>query len=75
MRSVARWKRLTVDQSRSSRSGSRRVSLKRRDEGVEDVGDGAGDGAGFGQRSRVGLVLEGAVAVELEFGEDVIGRG
>jgi hypothetical protein len=26
-RPVARWKRLTVDQSRSSRSGSRRVSL------------------------------------------------
>ena len=30
---------------------------------------------GFGQRSRVGFVLEGAVAVKLEFGEDVIGRG
>ena len=30
---------------------------------------------GFGQRPRVGFVLEGAVAVELEFGEDVIGRG
>ena len=44
------------------------------DEGVEDVGDGAGDGVAFGQRSRVGLVLEGAIAVELEFGEDVIGR-
>ena len=45
------------------------------DEGVEDVGDGAGDDLGFGQRPRVGFVLEGAVAVELEFGEDVIGRG
>ena len=29
----------------------------------------------FGERPRVGFVLEGAVAVELEFGEDVIGRG
>ncbi len=48
---------------------------QRRDQGVEDVGDGAGDGLGFGQRSRVGLVLERAIAVELEFGEDVIGRG
>ena len=48
---------------------------KASDEGVEDVGDGAGDGLSFGQRSRVGLVLEGAIAVELEFGEDVIGRG
>ena len=45
------------------------------DEGVEDVEDGAGDCLGFGQRSRVGLVLERAIAVELEFGEDVIGRG
>ena len=32
-------------------------------------------GLRFGQRSRVGFVLEGAIAVELEFGEDVIGRG
>ena len=37
--------------------------------------DGTGDGLGFGQRSRVGFVLEGAIAVKLEFGEDVIGRG
>ena len=75
IRSLARWKRLTVDHSRSSRSGSRRVSLKRRDECVEDVGDGSRDDTGFGQRSRVGFVLEGAIAVELEFGKDVIGRG
>ena len=45
------------------------------DKGVEDVGDGARDGAGFGQRPRVRLVLKRPVAVELEFGEDVIGRG
>ena len=30
---------------------------------------------GFGQRPGIGLVLEGTVAVELELGEDVIGRG
>ena len=29
----------------------------------------------FGQRPRVGFVLEGTIAVELEFGKDVIGRG
>ena len=46
-----------------------------RDEGVEDVGDGASDGAGFGQRPRVGLVLEGAIAVKLQFVQDVVGRG
>ena len=37
------------------------------DERVEDVGDGACDSLGFGQRSQVGLVLEGAIAIELEF--------
>jgi hypothetical protein len=46
-----------------------------RDERVEDVGDGGSDDTGVGQRSRVGLVLEGAIAVKLEFGEDVIGWG
>ena len=46
---------------------------ERRDQGVEDVGDGAGDGVGFGQRPWIGLVLEGTVAIELELGEDVIG--
>ena len=46
IRSVARWKRLTVDQSRSSRSGSRRVA-QRRDQCVEDVGDCSADGVGF----------------------------
>ena len=75
MRSTLRWNRLTVDQSRSSRSGSRRVSAERRDERVEDVDDGAGDGLGFGQRPGVGLVLEGTMAIELQLGEDVIGRG
>jgi hypothetical protein len=37
------------------------------DEGVEDVGDGAGDDWALRQRSRVRFVLEGTVAVELEF--------
>jgi hypothetical protein len=46
-----------------------------RDEGVEDVSDGAGNDTGFGHRSRVVFVLEGTIAVKLEFGEDVIGRG
>jgi hypothetical protein len=45
------------------------------DECVEDVGDGRGDDTGFGQRSRVGFVLERAVTVKLEFGKDVIGWG
>ena len=46
-----------------------------RDQSVENVCDGAGHGVAFGKRSRIGLVLEGAVAIELEFVEDVIGRG
>ena len=49
--------------------------LKGDDQGVEDVGDGAGDGVAFGKRPRVGFVLEGTKAVELEFGQDVVGGG
>ena len=45
------------------------------DKGVEDVGDGAGDSPSFRQRSRVGFVLEGAIAIELEFVEEASGRG
>ena len=48
---------------------------QRGDEGVEDVGDGAGDDLAFGKRPRIGLVLEGTVAIELKFAEDVVGRG
>ena len=48
---------------------------QRYDEGVEDVGDSAGDDLGFGQGPWIRFVLEGAIAVELEFVEDVIGRG
>jgi hypothetical protein len=48
---------------------------QRHDQGIKDVGNGALDEAGFGQWPRVGIVLEGAVAVELEFGEDLFGRG
>ena len=46
-----------------------------RDQGVEDVGEGAGDGVAFGKRPRIGLVVEGAVAVELKLVEEVIGWG
>jgi hypothetical protein len=45
------------------------------DKGVEDVGDRARDVPGFRKRSRVGLVLEGAIAIELEFVEEAPGRG
>ena len=48
---------------------------QRGDQGVKDVGDGATDDLGFGERPGVGLVLEGAMAVELEFGEEVVGGG
>ena len=48
---------------------------ERRDQRVEDVGDGAADGVGFGQRPRVRLVLERTIAMELQFGEDVVGGG
>ena len=44
------------------------------DQGVEDVGDGAGDHLAFGKRSRIGLVVEWTVAKELQFAEDVVGR-
>jgi hypothetical protein len=46
---------------------------ERRDQGVEDVCDRAADDIDFRQRSRVGLVLEGTMTIELELGEDVIG--
>ena len=45
------------------------------DQGVEDVGDRAGDDVAFGKRSGVGFVLERAIAVELEFGQDMVGWG
>ena len=48
---------------------------KCRDEGVEDVGDGAGDRLRVRQRPRVGFVVERPVAIELEFGENAVGRG
>ena len=47
---------------------------ERGDESIEDVCDGAGDGIALGKRSRVGFVLKGAEAVELQLGENVIGR-
>ena len=45
-----------------------------RDQCIEDVGHGAGDGVAVGQRSRIGLVFEGTMCVELELREDVAGR-
>ena len=47
---------------------------ERRDQRVEDVGDSAGDGVGFRQRPRIGLVLERAMSMELQLGEDMVGR-
>jgi hypothetical protein len=46
-----------------------------RDEGIEDVRNGGSNHTGLGQWSRVGFVMEGTIAVKLEFGENVIGRG
>jgi hypothetical protein len=46
-----------------------------RDQGVEDVCDGAGHCVPFGKWSRIGIVMERAVAIELKLVEDVIGRG
>ena len=49
--------------------------LQRRDQGVEDVGDGAGDAVAFGEWPGIGFVLEGTVAVELKLLQNVVGRG
>ena len=48
---------------------------ERHHEGVEDVGDAAGEDVRFGQRPGIGFVLERTVAIELEFVEDLVGRG
>ena len=47
----------------------------RQGQGVEDIGDGAGDVVSFGQRPSVGFVREGTVAIKLKLGEDVVGGG
>ncbi|ABQ33700.1 hypothetical protein BBta_1481 [Bradyrhizobium sp. BTAi1] len=44
------------------------------DQGVENVGNGASDRLTFGQRSRIGLVVEWTVAKELQFVENEVGR-
>ena len=49
--------------------------LQRGDQGVENVGDGDGDGSRLGQGSRVWFVMERAMAAELEFGKEMRGRG
>ena len=46
-----------------------------RDKGVEDICDGTGDSVAFGQRARVWLIVKRTVAVELEFGQGMIGLG
>jgi len=46
-----------------------------RDQRVEDIGDGTGDLATLGQGARIRFILVGAPAVELEFGQDMGGRG
>jgi len=74
-RPAARWNRLTVDHSRSSEVGFEASITQRRDQGIEDVGDGAADDACLGQRARIGLVLERTPAVELELGQDMCRRG
>ena len=44
-----------------------------RDQGVEDIGDSAGDHLALGKRSWVGLVVEWTVPEELQLVEDVLG--
>jgi hypothetical protein len=46
---------------------------ERRDEGVEDVGERAADGRFLGQGARVGIVLMGAAAIELQLVEEMAG--
>ncbi len=47
--------------------------FQRPDEGVEDVGDGAGDRIAVGKKPLVGFIVEGPVAMELKFVEDMVG--
>ena len=48
---------------------------ERSEKGVEDVCDCGGDHGAFRQRPWIGFVLKRAPAVELEFGEEMIGGG
>ncbi|PIT04413.1 hypothetical protein TSA1_29380 [Bradyrhizobium nitroreducens] len=47
---------------------------QRRDQSIEDVSDGTGDALALGKRPWIGLVVEGVVAEELQFGKNVFGR-
>ena len=49
--------------------------LQRRNQGVENIGNGTGNAVPFGQRPWVGFVLEGAIAVKLKFLEQMVGWG
>nr|WP_244552670.1 hypothetical protein [Bradyrhizobium sp. Ghvi] len=47
---------------------------QRRDQGIKDVSDGTADDPAFGKRPWIGLIVEGAVTEELQFGKNVFGR-
>ncbi len=47
--------------------------VQRGDQCVEDIGNGASYRLTFGQRPRIGLVVEWTVAKELQFVEDEVG--
>jgi hypothetical protein len=46
-----------------------------RNQGVEDVGDGASDAVAFGEWPGIRFVLKGSVAVELKLPQNVFGGG
>jgi hypothetical protein len=48
--------------------------VQRGDKCVEDVGHCASNHPPFGQRSRIGLLLEWTVAKQLQFAKDMVGR-
>ena len=47
---------------------------KRGDQGVENIGDGAGDAIALGQGARIRFVGEGTIAVKLKLLQDMLGR-
>jgi IS4 transposase len=49
--------------------------LERRNQGVTDVGDSAGDNLGVRQRPWVGLALKRTVAIELQLGQKMLRWG
>ena len=57
--SIARWKRLTLDQSRSAEIGFEAGVAQEGDEGVEDIDDGGDDRLSFRQRPGSGSSSKG----------------